>query len=54
MSRLFYWLMLVLSVLLLAVGLTDLDSAKPAALLLWAVVAAAGVWTLFFKRPAAK
>ena len=50
MSRAFGWFLLALSAVMLLLGLANLDSAKPAALLLWVVVGAAAVYTLFFKR----
>ena len=50
MSRIFAWILLVLSVAMLALGLTHLDTAKPAALLLWAVVAAAAIYFLFVRK----
>jgi hypothetical protein len=50
MSRLFAWFLLLLATVMLLLGVTHLDTAKPAVLLLWLVVGAAAVYALFFKR----
>jgi hypothetical protein len=50
MTRAFLWFFLILSVVLLTVGLTNLGTAKPAVLLLWALVAVVTSVKLFGRK----
>jgi uncharacterized membrane protein len=54
MSRIFGWFLLILAVAMLLLASTHLENVKPIALLFWAVIGAAAVYLIFFKRRAAK
>ena len=54
MSRIFGWFLLILAVAMLLTASIDLENVKPMVLLFWAVIGAAGVYLIFFKRRAAK
>lgn len=49
MSRIFLWFGLVLAVLMLLMGLTHLDTAKPYVIVFWLVIGIGAAYKLFGK-----